>query len=161
MDLLQILSALASLALIGGVFVAILQLRGLRAQRHLEQVLRAYMPFLEENLTRAYWHVHNWDYRTFEDFQQRAALEDWTDMDQVTTFFEMMGVMYSRGVAELSLLDDLFAGSVVLMWSRLSPLIHGYREEANVHDYGLRFELLAKALDERLTARGQPHVAIS
>jgi hypothetical protein len=160
LDLLQILSALTSVALIGGVFVAILQLRGLRAQRHLEQVLRAYMPFLEENLTRAYWHVHNWDYRTFEDFRQRATVEDWTDMDQVTTFFEMMGVMYSRGVAELSLLDDLFAGSVVLMWARLAPLIHGYREWANVHDYGLRFELLAKALDQRLTARGQPHVAI-
>lgn len=44
------------------------------------------------------------------------------------------------------------------MWSKLSPLIHGYRATANVHDYGLRFEYLAKALDERLTARGETHV---
>ena len=160
MEPLQVLSAATSVALIIGVVIAVLQLRGLRAQRHLEQVLRAYMPFLEENLTRAYWHVHTWDYRTWEDFQARATLDDWTDMDQVTTFFEMMGVFYARGVAGLDLLDDLFAGSLLLMWSKLSPLIHGYRETENVHDYGLRFEYLAKALDQRLTERGEPHVAI-
>ena len=157
MDLLQLLGAMTSVALIIGVIVGVLQLRGLRAQRHLEQVLRAYMPFLEENLTRAYWHVHNWDFTTFDDFQRRAALEDWTDMDQVTTFFEMMGVFYKRGVADLDLLDDLFAGSLLLMWDRLAPLIRGYRVAENVHDYGLRFEILAKALDARLTARGEAH----
>ncbi len=89
------------------------------------------MPFLEENLTRAYWRVHNWDYTTF----------------------------YKRGVASLSLLDDLFAGSLVLMWSKLAPLIRGYRTYATVHDYGLRFEALAKALDLRLTKRGEDHAA--
>jgi hypothetical protein len=78
-------------------------------------------------------------------------------MDQVTTFFEMMGVFYKRGVADLDLLDDLFAGSLLLMWSKVAPLVRGYRGAHDVHDYGLRFELLAKALDARLTARGEPH----
>ena len=160
MDLLQILGAMTSVALIIGVVIGVLQLRGLRAQRHVDQVLRAYMPFLEENLTRAYWRVHNWDYTSYDEFQRRATLDDWTDMDQVTTFFEMMGVMYKRGVADLDLLDDLFAGSVLLMWSKLAPLVRGYRVAENVYDYGLRFELLAKALDDRLTARGQAHARI-
>lgn len=155
----DVLSALASVAIVTGVVVGFLQLRALRAQRQTEQVLRAYMPFLEENLTRAHWRVHNWDYTTFEDFLARASLEDWTDLDQVTTFFEMMGVFYKRGVASLSLLDDLFAGSLVLMWSKLAPLIRGYRTYATVHDYGLRFEALAKALDLRLTKRGEDHAA--
>jgi hypothetical protein len=161
MDLQSILSAATSVALILGVFIALQQLRGLREQRHLEQVLRAYQPFLEENLTRAYWRVHHWDYRTYDDFAARATLEDWTDLDQVATFFEMMGVMYKRGVAEIDLLDDLFAGSAVLMWSKVAPLIRGYREAHNVHDYGLRFQALAVALDARLTARGEPHASIA
>lgn len=157
MDVLQLLGAATSIALIIGVVVGVLQLRGLRAQRHLEQVLRAYMPFLEENLTRAYWRVHHWDFATYEDFQRRATIDDWTDMDQVTTFFEMMGVFYKRDVADLDILDDLFAGSLLLMWSKLAPLVRGYREAHTVLDYGLRFELLAKALDARLTARGEAH----
>jgi hypothetical protein len=159
MDALQILGAMTSIALIIGVVIGVLQLRGLRSQRHLEQVLRAYMPFLEENLTRAYWRVHNWEHTAWDEFQQSATLEDWTDLDQVTTFFEMMGVMYKRGVADLDLLDDLFAGSVLLMWGKVAPLVRGYRAAHNVYDYGLRFELLAKALDARLTARGQAHAA--
>ena len=160
MDLREILGTLTSVAVIIGVIVGILQLRGLRTQRHLEQVLRAYMPFLEENLTRAYWRVHNWEYADFAEFRRHATLEDWTDMDQVTTFFEMMGVFYKRGVASLDLLDDLFAGSLVLMWSKLGPLIRGYRASANVYDYGLRFEDLAKALEVRLAARGVAHARI-
>lgn len=156
-ELRDVLSAIGSLALIVGVVVGVLQLRALRAQRQTEHVIRAYMPFLEEPLTRAYWRVHNWKYMTFDDFLGRASLEDWTDLDQVTTFFEMMGVFYKRGVASLDLLDDLFAGSLVLMWSKLATLIRGYRAHSNVHDYGLRFEALAKALDERLTARGEVH----
>ena len=159
MDVLQILGGMTSVALIIGVVVGVLQLRALRSQRQVEQVLRAYMPFLEENLTRAYWNVHHWDFTSYDDFQRDATLDDWTDLDQVTTFFEMMGVMYKRGVADLDLLDDLFAGSLVLMWSKLAPLVRGYRAAENVHDYGLRFEALAKALDARLTARGEAHAA--
>ena len=57
----------------------------------------------------------------------------------------MMGVLYQRGTAKLDLLDDLFAGSLVLTWTKVAPLIRGYRAAANVHDYGLRFEALARA----------------
>jgi hypothetical protein len=158
-ELRDVLSVIGSVAVVVGVIVGVLQLRGLRAQRQVEHVMRAHMPFLEENLTRAYWRVHNWDYASFEDFQARAGLDDWTDLDQVTTFFEMMGVFYKRGAAKIDLLDDLFAGSLLLTWSKLAPLIRGYRMDANVHDYGLRFEALAKAMDDRLTARGWAHVA--
>lgn len=153
----ELVGLFASLAIVTGVVVAALQLRALRAQRQQEMVLRAYVPFLEENLVRAYWRVHNWDFRTYDDFERRASLEDWTDMDQITTFFEMMGVFYKRGVARLDLLDDLFAGSLLLMWSKLAPLIRGYRAAHNVRDYGLRFEALARDLDARLTARGEAH----
>ena len=155
----EMLAAISSIALIIGVIVGVMQLRALRAQRQTEQVLRAYAPFLEENLTRAYWRVHNWDYVGFEDFGGRATLDDWTDLDQVVTFFEMMGVFYKRGVARLDLLDDLFAGSLLLMWGKVALLVRGYREVHGVRDYGLRFEQLARALDARLTLRGEPHVA--
>jgi hypothetical protein len=159
-ELREILGTLGSIAVLVGVCVAILQLHGLRTQRQVEAVMRAYMPFLEENLTRAYWRVHSWSYTSFEPFQREATLDDWTDLDQVTTFFEMMGVLYERGTAKLDLLDDLFAGSLVLTWTKVAPLVRGYRVAANVHDYGLRFEALARALDARLTALGEPHVAV-
>ena len=45
-------------------------------------------------------------------------------------------------------------------WSKVAPLVRGYRDAANVHDYGLRFEALARALHARLDDLGEPHVAV-
>jgi hypothetical protein len=42
MELLQVLSAMASIALIIGVAIGVLQLRGLRAQWHVDRVLRRF-----------------------------------------------------------------------------------------------------------------------
>ena len=90
--------------------------------------------------------------------QGRAPL---TGADQLELIFASdFGHDDPRIIERLYLLDDLFAGSLVLMWSKVSPLVHGYRRAANVHDYGLNFEALAKALDVRMTERGEPHAAV-
>jgi hypothetical protein len=52
-DGVQVLSALGSVALIIGIGIGLVQLRGLRAQRQDELVIRAYSPFLDTALTRA------------------------------------------------------------------------------------------------------------
>ena len=58
MDVVQVLSALGSVALIVGIGIGLVQLHGLRTQRQEELVIRAYAPFLDTALTRAYWRVH-------------------------------------------------------------------------------------------------------
>lgn len=160
MDTVQALSSLGSLALIVGVIVGLLQLRGLSTQRQEEMVIRVFSPSFDEGFIRAFWKVQSWGRETFESFDARAAIDDWTALDQVATFFEMMGVLYKRGHAKLDLLDDLMAGYLLMTWNQLAPIIRGYRVKANVPDYGRRFELLARALDQRLTARGEAHAAV-
>lgn len=91
MDVVQVLSALGSVALIVGIGIGLVQLHGLRTQRQEELVIRAYAPFLDTALTRAYWRVHTWDFESFATFQTRASVDDWTALDQVATYFEMMG----------------------------------------------------------------------
>jgi GNAT superfamily N-acetyltransferase len=156
-DPIQILSALGSLALIVGIGIGVLQLRSIRTQRQEELVIRAYAPFLDTELTRAYWRVQAWTFATFEAFATVATVEDWTTLDQVATYFEMMGVLYKRGHASLDLLDDLFAGSVLVSWRKLAPLIGGYRLREGTPDYAQWFEHLARALDARLTELGEVH----
>jgi hypothetical protein len=77
------------------------------------------------------------------------------------TYFEMMGVLYKRGHASLDLLDDLFAGSVLISWRKLAPVIHGYRQRARTPDYAQWFEHLAQALDARLTGLGEVHPTLN
>lgn len=58
MDPLQILFRLGSVARIIGIGIALVQLCSLRTQRQEELVIRAYAPFLDTELTRAWWRVH-------------------------------------------------------------------------------------------------------
>jgi hypothetical protein len=160
MDPLQILSGLGSVALIIGIGIALVQLRSLRTQRQEELVIRAYAPFLDTELTRAWWRVQGWNFADFETFAAAATVDDWTTLDQVATYFEMIGVLYKRGHASIELLDDLFAGTVLVSWRKLAPLIRGYRLREGTPDYAQWFEHLARALDRRLTALGEIHPEI-
>ena len=161
MDVVQALSALGSIALIIGIVVGILQLRSLATQRQEEMVIRSYDPFMDEAFTRAYWRVQAWDFETFDAFQAQARVDDWATLDLVATFFEMMGVLYKRKLAKLDLIDDLMAGSLLVTWQKLAPLIEGYRVSASVPDYAQWFEHLAQQLDARLTSLGEAHPSIA
>lgn len=160
MDLVAILSALGSVALLIGIPIGLVQLRSLRTQRQEEMVIEAYRPFMDEAFTRAYWRVHAVDAQTYEAFKAGASVEQWADFDLISSYFEMIGVLYKRGLAPLDLIDDLFAGSLLTTWRKVAPLIRGYRADTNVADYGQWFERLARDLDARLTKLGDPHPAI-
>ena len=150
MSVVELLSSLGSIALIVGIVIAVAQLWALRQQRHEELVIRAYEPFLDEGLTTAYWRIQRWGQRDYATFSATATVEDWTSLDIVATYFEMIGVLYKRGLAPLDLLDDLFAGSLLVTWAKVKPLVHGYRAEAGVPDYAQWFERLAGDLERRV-----------
>ena len=76
MDPLQILSGLGSVALVIGIGIALVQLRSLRTQRQEELVIRAYAPFLDTELTRAWWRVQGWNFAAFETFAAAATVDD-------------------------------------------------------------------------------------
>ena len=160
MDVPQILASVGSIALIVGIVVGLLQLRSLAQQRREEMVLRLAAPFYDPAFQRAYWQIQGWTFASFAEFDAKATLDEVTTLDVVGTYFEMMGLLYKRGMAKLDLLDDLLASQVLIAWSKTAPLIYGYRVKENSPDWGEWFEYLAVTLDKRLTALGEPHKAI-
>ena len=156
MDILSILSALGSIALIGWIVIAVIQLRLQYVQRREEIVLRLYEPLLSEPLTRAYWRVQLWPFTDHAAFVAGATLEDWTAFDQVATFYETMGVLHRRGVAGLSLLDELLTESIFEAWDRCAPIVRGERERSGTPQKYAAFERLVGLLEADLTARGVP-----
>ena len=160
MDVVQALSALGNLAVVLALVVGLLQLRDLAKQRQEEMVLRVYAPFFDPAFSRAYWLVHTWRYTTFEQFDAEATLEEKAALNVVRMLFETMGVMYERGLAKIDFLDDLLSSPTLMTWSKIAPIMHGYRVKANAPDWSRWHEALAVALDKRLTEAGRPHPAI-
>lgn len=154
MDLLSILSALGSLALLGWIVIAVIQLRLQYIQRREDTVLRLYEPLLSEPLTRAYWRVLTWPYPDYPSFAASATLDDWSAFDQVATFYETMGVLHRRGVASLSLLDELLTESIFEAWDQCAPIVAGERLRSGTPQKYVAFERLVGLLEGHLRARG-------
>ena len=156
-DIASALSALGSLALLGWIVIAVVQLRLQYIQRREEIVLRLYEPLLSEPLTRAYWRVQTWPYADYAAFDAEATIEDRVAFDQVATFYETMGVMHHRGVASLQLLDELLTSSLFEAWEHCRPIVIGERHRSGTPQKYAWFEELVRLLDADLNARGIAH----
>ncbi len=154
LDIVAVLSSLGSLALLGWIVIAVVQLRLQYLQRREEIVLRLYEPLLSEPLTRAYWRVQRWAFPDHAAFLAGASVEDWVAFDQVATFYETMGVLHHRGVASLSLLDELLTESIFEAWERCAPIVAGERARTGTPQKYAAFERLVDLLGAHLTAKG-------
>jgi hypothetical protein len=155
-DLAAVLSSLGSLALLGWIVIAVIQLRLQYIQRREEIVLRLYEPLLSEPLARAYWRVQTWPFADYAAFAADATVEDRAAFDLVATFYETMGVLHRRGVASLSLLDELLTESIFEAWDRCAPIVFGERERSGTPQKYAAFERLVGLLEGDLAARGVP-----
>ena len=154
MDLVALLSALGSLALLGWIVIAVIQLRLQYIQRREEIVLRLYEPLLSEPLTRAYWRVQTWPFTDHAAFVAEATVDDWVAFDQVATFYETMGVLHHRRVASLGLLDELLTESIFEAWDRCRPIVLGERARTGTPQKYAAFEQLVGLLEGHLGANG-------
>lgn len=154
MDIVAVLSSLGSLALLGWIVIAVIQLRLQYVQRREEIVLRLYEPLLSEPLTRAYWRVQTWPFADHASFVAGASIDDWVAFDQVATFYETMGVLHHRGVAGLALLDELLTESIFEAWVRCRPIVVGERERTATPQKYAAFERLVVLLEAHLASRG-------
>jgi hypothetical protein len=153
-DIVAVLSSLGSVALLGWIVIAVIQLRLQYVQRREEIVLRLYEPLLSEPLTRAYWRVQTWPFAGYAAFVAGAGVDDWVAFDQVATFYETMGVLHRRGVASLSLLDELLTESIFEAWDRCRPIVAGERERTVTPQKYAAFERLVGLLEAHLASRG-------
>jgi len=158
-DVADVLTALGGLALIVGVAVGLLQLRGLGRQRQEELVIRLYSPFFDPVFAAAYLYVLSWDFTSYEDFESRSAPGDLTTIFQVNQLFAMMGLLNRRGLTSLELLDAILGDNVLLYWNKVAPLASGMRAKYNAPKLFRNVELLARALDQRMTMLGELHPA--
>ncbi len=156
-ELSVLLSILASLAVTIGVIVALLQLRDLRKQQQEEIAIRLMSHFGDESFIAAFWRVQDWDFKSIEDFEARAAKADWVAWYAAGTFFELMGLLYKRGLASLDLLDDLLSNPVLSFWNATAVVTVGYRSKHDAPQILESLELLARAMDQRLTELGERH----
>jgi len=144
------LAIAAPLAIIVGVIIALLQLRGQNRLRQFDTVMRLFLTFGQETFLHHFRRVTTWKYETYEAFQKQATEDDHVSLMVVSVFFENMGLLYKRRLAPLELLDDLLSGPIISCWQKVEPIWIGLRAEYGQPQWAEWFELLNDAMVERL-----------
>lgn len=146
----DLLTLATPIAVIGGVMVALLQLRNQNRLRQIDTVMRIYLTFGTEWFVRHYRRVTNWEFNTFEKFQEKATEDDYMSLFVVSVFFENMGLLFKRKLAPLDLLDDLLSGPVISAWSSAGPIWVGLRAKYGQPQWAEWFELLNNVMRAQL-----------
>ncbi|HEX3928418.1 MAG TPA: hypothetical protein VHW65_10505 [Gemmatimonadales bacterium] len=145
----HVLAIAASVSVIIGVIVALLQLRSQGSVRQAELAIKLYSSFGEEGFVRHFNRVLHWQYPTYEAYRDKHEPEDYTSLMVVSVFFENMGLLLKRGLAPIDLLDDLLSGPVLAAWPKVRPIWDGLRDEHDQQSWAEWFEFLYKAMARR------------
>lgn len=117
-----------------GVFVAaiyyIFQIRHQGKTRQTDMIMRLYSYYCSEEYSKADGRYMATEFKDFEDFKEKYGVVGehpvTTAFYIVMTFFEGIGVLLKRKLADIGLLSDLF--SVKMHWEKVQPMIQDIRK---------------------------------
>ncbi len=108
-------------------------------------LLKLYEQFESDRLRAAKkWFSTEMNAESYEEFQERfpRGSEGFTHFITLYGFFEMVGVLYKNKLVHPDLLFDMWYVNGI--YSKLYPVIHGWRQHGDVH-VAENFERLALA----------------
>ena len=157
-----ILSFIQAAGIIVGVAYYILNIQN--NQRNQELSLKAQQQAIETRNTQFFITLHNsmdsesiltsWkdmagkrEWNTFEEWWDRfgpeSNIEYFTKWLRAQILYEIYGTMVKRGFIDISLVDDMLSGPVMMYWEASKPIIYGLREKKGYPQFQEHFEYLA------------------
>ena len=145
-DLPEILAILSYLAVIVGIPLVLLQLRQNNRLREGEVVLSMMRALTEATLMKNWTMINHSLYRTYDDLlnepDQKKRDEFMDSLEQMAGTFEGCGVLVGRGIISIDVIDYYLHGFIREIWSRVGPIIRGYREATQHYEYSEWLEFL-------------------
>lgn len=144
-DLQTMLTYLTLISVPVGVFYHIMTLRNTRKNQEL--TLKAQEQALETRQAQLFMHIYsNWynidfwekwenvmqfDYRGYDDANERLTPEIKLSARSLFAFFEGLGVLVKRGLIGPELIDDLMSAMIVSFWDKWKDFYIEYRVRRN------------------------------
>lgn len=124
----------AAASVVAGIVLTVLQLRDLVKARQSDLLMRLYSMWGGEEYQKAAWVVIELQFEDYEDFARKYG--PFTSQNpisipffKVAWFFNGIGVLLKRGLADPRMVDDLFGYMVIWSWELMRPLVEGERKQ--------------------------------
>ncbi|UCE95748.1 MAG: hypothetical protein JSV51_08580 [Candidatus Bathyarchaeota archaeon] len=153
MDIASISALVASIGVIIGVILTVVELRNLVKQRQTDLVMRLHARFGTREFIDAW---ENTLTREFDDYRKYVAEHGMSDVAIVGSFFEGIGLLLHRKLIDIDLVAELFRESSKMTWERARSIVRGQREQYNEPRWGEWWEYLYNELQKREQTLAQP-----
>ena len=146
LDLSATLNLISTLAIVGALIFAGLQVRQANLARRDQAAMTVIMTALSENSARAL--------DMFPQIPENASPATIDNLDTETKHvllefglrFEVIGYMAFRGLVELKTVNDLAGGTVIGFWSRIKAWVELRREQTGHSEFYEWFEWLTERI---------------
>ena len=139
-------AVIAAVGVIVGVIFTVLELRNLVKTRQTDLVMRLYSTFGSQEFNEARWKIMAREYKDFNDYEKKHGL---SEIVQVGSFFEGIGVLLHRKLVDISLVDDLLSSAIKLSWDKMKPMYGEWRKRSNRPQLAEWFEYLYNEMQKR------------
>ena len=141
-----------------GVFAAavyyILQIRHQTRLRQTDLIMRLYSTFGGEEHQRAGKKVSKINYEGYDDFVKKYGAPNSEEpipmaIDKVLYFFEEVGVLLSKKLVEIDLIDQLMGYNIMMIGTKTMPIIEEARKRLSLPRVWTNFEYLYNEMQKR------------
>jgi hypothetical protein len=154
-DVQTVSIVVASASVVAGVIYYALQIRHQAMIRKTELIMRLYSHLYgSEDLQKARKKVNSITYEDYDDFVKKYGAPNSeepipTAIATVLYVFEEAGVLLSKKLVDVDLIDQLMGESILRTWTNLMPLIEEARKRLNRPRVWTNFEYLYNEVKKR------------
>lgn len=150
-DIQTVSIGIASASVVAGVLYYAFQLRHQARTRQTDLVMRLYTTFSSTEFQDAWAKVRS-SASKFDsiddiyDFDKNVGLRE---VNQVCLFFEGVGILLQRRLADTSMIEDLFGGAIARTWEKVRTGVTKARQQLNDPTIYYYFEYLYNEMKKK------------
>ena len=153
-DITEISAMVAAAGVLVGVVYYVLEIRHQTILRQTDLVMRLFSTFASEDHRTAGKKVIWIDYKDYDDYVKKYGAPNSeepvpTAVDTVPYFYEEVGVLLSKKLIDIDLIDQLFGYNILLVGAKIMPILEEGRKRLNVPRFWTNFEYLYKEMKKR------------
>jgi len=127
-DIQTISIVIASGSVVLAAIYYVLQLRHQSKMRQLDITLRVYSTITSKEWCEAWEKVRDRETLDYNSYKEKYGL---VELNEVCATMEEVGVLLRKKFIDIDLADDLFIGSVKMVWEKVKPIVEDGRKLSN------------------------------
>ena len=145
-DITEISAIVAAAGILVGVAYYILDMRNQTKVRQTDLVVNLYSVFATEEFQKEMFTLMtDTEIKDYNTFRKKYAV----NAPPTGLFFEEVGVLLSRKLADIGLISNLFGPLAMGLWEKSKPITEDARKQLNSPGFGSGFEYLYNELKKR------------